>query len=47
MPQVTGKSRKTASSMGTTRKVSKTVNGKEYIYYEARYTVGFDPGTGK
>lgn len=33
--------------MGSIRKVTKVVKGKEYTYYEARYTEGFDPGTGK
>ena len=33
--------------MGNIRKVSKVKNGKEYTYYEARYTEGYDPGTGK
>ena len=33
--------------MGSIRKITKSVKGKEYTYYEARYTVGFDPGTGK
>ena len=33
--------------MGNIRKKSNTVNGKTYTYYEARYTEGFDPGTGK
>lgn len=33
--------------MGNIRKKTCTVNGKTYIYYEARYTEGFDPGTGK
>ena len=41
------KSKKVASGMGTIRKTVKVVKGKEYIYYEARYTVGYDPGTGK
>lgn len=45
MPQ--SKRKKSASGMGTIRKVTKTAKGKEYIYFEARYTVGFDPGTGK
>lgn len=45
MPHSTTK--KSASGMGTIRKVSKTVNGKTYTYYEARYTEGFDPGIGK
>lgn len=47
MPQSKNKAKKTASGMGTVRKVTKTTKGKEYTYYEARYTVGFDPGTGK
>ena len=33
--------------MGNIRKKTRTVNGKTYTYYEARYTEGFDPGTGK
>ena len=33
--------------MGNIRKKTNTVNGKTYTYYEARYTEGFDPGTGK
>ena len=39
--------RKAAAGTGTIRK--KTVNrgGKEYTYWEARYTEGYDPGTGK
>ena len=43
MPQ----SKKTTSGMGSIRKVTKVVKGKEYTYYEARYTEGFDPRTGK
>lgn len=39
--------RKAASGAGTIRKKTVTRNGKEYTYWEARYTVGFDPGTGK
>ena len=31
--------------MGNIRKKTRTVNGKTYTYYEARYTEGFDPGT--
>lgn len=38
---------KAASGAGTIRKKTVMRNGKEYIYWEARYTVGFDPGTGK
>lgn len=33
--------------MGSIRKITKTSKGKEYTYYEARYTEGFDPRTGK
>lgn len=47
MPQTTGKRKRAAPGMGTIRKVSKFAKGKEYIYYEARYTLGFDPMTGK
>ena len=46
MPQSKNKS-KSASGMGNIRKKSRMVNGKTYTYYEARYTEGFDPGTGK
>ena len=45
MPQ--SKSKRGASGMGTIRKVTREANGKQYSYYEARFTVGFDPGTGK
>lgn len=47
MSHSTTKSKKAASGMGNIRKVSKTRNGKTYTYYEARYTEGYDPGTGK
>ena len=43
MPQ----SKRTTSGMGSIRKITRTINGKNYTYYEARYTAGFDPGTGK
>ena len=43
MPQ----SKRTTSGMGSIRKVTKVVKGKDYTYYEARYTEGFDPRTGK
>ena len=46
MPQSKNKN-KSASGMGNIRKKTRTVNGKTYTYYEARYTEGFDPGTGK
>lgn len=36
-----------ANGVGSIRKKSVQKNGKAYTYYEARATVGFDPGTGK
>ncbi|MBQ3542142.1 MAG: site-specific integrase [Oscillospiraceae bacterium] len=39
--------RKAAAGTGTIRKKTITRNGKEYTYWEARYTTGRDPGTGK
>lgn len=39
--------RKSAAGTGTIRKKIITRNGKEYTYWEARYTAGYDPGTGK
>ena len=41
------KSTKNAAGSGTIRKKTVVRNGKEYIYWEARYTEGFDSGTGK
>lgn len=38
---------KSASGNGSIRKKTVTRNGKKYIYWEARFTVGTDPGTGK
>ena len=32
---------------GSVRKVTVQKNGKTYTYWQARYTEGFDPGTGK
>lgn len=46
MSQSKKKSKKAASGMGNIRKVTRNVNGKEYTYYEARFTAGYDPGTG-
>ena len=40
-------SKKTAAGCGNIRKEIIRRGGKEYEYWEARYTVGFDPGTGK
>lgn len=39
--------RKSAAGAGTIRKKTVTRAGKEYSYWEARYTTGYDPGTGK
>ena len=39
--------RKAAAGSGTIRKKTVTRGGKEYTYFEARYTEGYDPGTGK
>lgn len=41
------KSRRAASGEGAIRKKIVKKNGKEYTYWEARYTSGFDPKTGK
>ena len=41
------KGTRAASGAGSIRKVEKVKNGKKYIYWEARATVGTDPGTGK
>lgn len=49
MPQGknTTRSRRNAAGSGTIRKKAVTRNGKVYEYWEGRYTVGFDSGTGK
>ena len=39
--------RKAAAGTGTIRKKVITRHGKKYEYWEARYTAGYDPGTGK
>lgn len=39
--------RKAAAGAGTIRKKTVTRDGKEYTYWEARYTAGYDAGTGK
>jgi len=40
-------SKKNAAGCGSIRKKIVKRNGKEYPYWEGRYTCGFDPGTGK
>lgn len=42
-----GKARKRAAGDGSIRKKIVKQNGKEYVYWEARYSCGFDPITGK
>ena len=39
--------KKSAAGSGTIRKKTITKNGKQYTYWEARYSAGRDPGTGK
>lgn len=39
--------KKNAAGGGSIRKKTVTRRGKEYTYWEARYTAGYDPGTGK
>ena len=41
------KTGKGAGGAGSIRKITTTRNGKTYIYWQGRYTEGFDPGTGK
>lgn len=38
---------RSAAGTGSIRKKTVTRDGKEYTYWEARYTEGYDPGTGK
>ena len=39
--------RKSSAGSGSIRKKTQTINGKTYTHWEARITVGYDPGTGK
>lgn len=41
------KTGRNANGDGSTRKKTVIRNGKPYTYWEARYTEGFDPGTGR
>lgn len=41
------KSTRNAQGSGTIRRKTVTRNGKVYTYWEARYTAGVDPGSGK
>lgn len=47
MPRNTAKSKKTASGLGNIRKKTVIRNGQQYTYWEARYTEGYNSGTGK
>ncbi len=47
MPQSKTANKRATAGMGSIRKVTKTKKGVDYTYYEARYTEGYDPGTGK
>lgn len=47
MPRSTAKSKKTASGLGNIRKKTVIRNGQQYTYWEARYTEGYNSGTGK
>ena len=40
-------SKRAAAGCGTIRKKVVHRGDKEYVYWEARYSNGFDPGTGK
>lgn len=40
-------SKRGVNGAGSIRKITSTRNGKEYTYWQARYTAGYDPGTGK
>ena len=39
--------KRNANGNGSVRKISVTRDGKTYTYWQARYSAGFDPGTGK
>ncbi len=47
MPRTKEKKGRAANGNGTYRKKTVIRNGKEYTYWESRYTAGYDPGTGK
>ena len=44
---MTKRTNRAAQGSGTIRKKTVTRSGKDYTYWEARVTVGKDPGTGK
>ena len=47
MPHSAKRTKKSAAGVGSIRKKTVTRNGKEYTIWEARYTEGINPGTGK
>lgn len=47
MPHSQSKAKKSAAGFGSIRKKTVTRGEKEYTYWEARYTAGIDPNTGK
>ena len=40
-------SKRNANGTGSIRKITVQKNGKDYTFWQARYTIGYDPGTGK
>lgn len=40
-------SKRNANGAGSIRKITVQKNGKDYTFWQARYTIGYDPGTGK
>ena len=47
MPHSTKRTKRSAAGVGSIRKKTVVRNGTEYTTWEARYTEGIDPGTGK
>ena len=41
------KTHRTVAGTGSIRQKTITQKGKKYSYWEARFTTGYDPGTGK
>ncbi len=47
MPRTKEKRSRNANGSGAVHKKTVIRNGKKYIYWEGRYTEGYDPSTGK
>lgn len=47
MPHSNNKRKRNADGAGSIRQKTVKQNGRQYTYWEARYTTGYDPGTGK